>query len=93
MTHNAPEIENDVTTGTSTGEPNKVILFNDEVHTFDEVIEQLILAIRCSWERANTLVWEVHEKGKACVYTGEMPDCLMVSSILESIGLHTQIEV
>jgi ATP-dependent Clp protease adaptor protein ClpS len=29
-------------------DPAKVILFNDEVHTFDEVISQLIKATRCS---------------------------------------------
>ena len=76
-----------------TYEPAKVILFNDEVHTFDEVIGQLIKAIRCAQSKAEALAWEVHNNGRAVVYAGEMPRCVEVSSILEEIQLMTQIEV
>ncbi len=78
---------------TLTQEPAKVILFNDDVHTFDEVIEQLIKAIHCDTTRAEAIAWEVHMTGKAAVYEGPMPECLRVSHILEEIALHTQIEV
>jgi ATP-dependent Clp protease adaptor protein ClpS len=74
-------------------EPAKVILFNDEVHTFEEVIGQLIKAIMCTESKAEALAWEVHNNGKAVVYTGEMIKCVEVSSILEEIALMTQIEV
>lgn len=70
----------------------KVILFNDEWHTFDEVIAQIIKATNCSRGRAEELTNEVHFKGKAIVFEGDMPECLKVSSILEEIALHTQIE-
>jgi ATP-dependent Clp protease adaptor protein ClpS len=70
----------------------KVILFNDEVHTFDDVINQLVKALNCTVEKAESLTWEVHTNGKACVYNGELHDCLKVSSVLEEIALHTQIE-
>jgi ATP-dependent Clp protease adaptor protein ClpS len=75
------------------GEPAKVILFNDEIHTFDEVIHQLIKATGCSREKAEALAWEVHSRGKAMVFTGELHRCMEVSSILEEIQLMTQIEV
>jgi ATP-dependent Clp protease adaptor protein ClpS len=78
---------------TATQEPAKVILFNDDVHTFDEVIGQLIKAIHCDSTRAEAIAWEVHTQGKAVVYEGPMPECLKVSHILEEIDLHTQIEV
>ena len=71
---------------------SKVILFNDNIHTFDDVISQLIKAIGCTSGRAEAYAWEVHTKGKACVFVGEIEKCLRVSSILEEIGLHTQIE-
>jgi ATP-dependent Clp protease adapter protein ClpS len=71
---------------------SKVILFNDNIHTFDDVISQLIKAIGCTSERAESYAWEVHTKGKACVFIGEIEKCLKVSGILEEIGLHTQIE-
>ena len=76
-----------------TQDPAKVILFNDEVHTFDEVISQLIKATRCSAEKAEGLAWEVHTTGKAVVFAGELSRCMQVSGILEEIHLMTQIEV
>ena len=76
-----------------TGEPAKVILYNDEIHTFDEVIGQLIKALGCDQTRAESLTWEVHTKGKALVYEGIMNECLKVSAVLEEIALHTNIEV
>jgi ATP-dependent Clp protease adaptor protein ClpS len=74
-------------------EPAKVILFNDDVHTFDEVINQLIKATRCTQEKAEGLAWEVHTRGRAVVFSGEMMRCVQVSGILEEIQLMTQIEV
>jgi ATP-dependent Clp protease adapter protein ClpS len=74
-------------------DPAKVVLFNDDVHTFDEVITQLIKATRCTEEHAEALAWEVHTRGKAVVFTGELRRCIEVSGILEEIQLMTQIEV
>jgi ATP-dependent Clp protease adaptor protein ClpS len=71
--------------------PYKVILFNDNIHTFDEVIGQVCKAIDCTAEHAESIAWEVHTKGKSIVYTGDMSECLRVSSILEEIALHTQV--
>ena len=69
----------------------RVFLFNDNHHTFDEVIIQLIKAINCSFNKARTFAFEVHVKGKSMVFAGSMQECLKVSSILEEIELHTQI--
>ncbi len=76
-----------------TQEPAKVILFNDDIHTFDEVITQLIKALQCTSQHAESLAWEVHNNGKAAVYTGELVKCMQVSGVLEEIQLMTQIEV
>jgi ATP-dependent Clp protease adapter protein ClpS len=89
---NNPEIVTEELEDVSTILPARVILFNDNIHSFDDVICQLIKAINCSSERAEAYAWEVHTKGKACVYVGDIEKCLKVSSILEEIGLHTQIE-
>ena len=79
-------------TDVKTQQPAKVILFNDEVHTFEEVIGQLIKATGCAESKAEALAWEVHTKGKAIVYTGEIARCIQVSSVLEEIQLMTQVE-
>ncbi|MEX0602427.1 MAG: ATP-dependent Clp protease adaptor ClpS [Bacteroidota bacterium] len=86
-----PEKEDE--TDLASQEPARVILYNDEIHTFEEVIAQLIKATGCDTARAEALTWEVHHTGKAMVFEGPMDDCLRVSAVLEEIALHTQIEV
>jgi ATP-dependent Clp protease adapter protein ClpS len=76
-----------------TQEPAKVILFNDDVHTFDEVIGQLIKALRCTQVKAEALAAEAHQNGRALVFSGELIRCMEVSAILEEIQLMTQIEM
>lgn len=84
-----PEIIEDIET--VTGLASRVILYNDEWHTFEEVIVQLIKATNCSFEDARDRTFEVHFKGKSIVFNGEFSACLNVSSILEEIALHTQV--
>lgn len=88
---NKPIIEIDSTEETTVGLESRVILFNDDWHTFDEVINQLIKAISCTFEKARDYAFEVHVKGKSIVFNGSMKDCLKVSGVLEEIALTTQI--
>jgi ATP-dependent Clp protease adaptor protein ClpS len=76
-----------------TVEPARAILFNDEVHTFEEVISQIIKALRCDRGKAERLTWEVHNHGKSCVYSGDLKRCLEITHVLEEIQLMTQIEM
>lgn len=87
----APDAESDVDEAVQL--PAKVILFNDEIHTFDEVITQIIKATGVDLERAEALTWEVHNTGKAVVFEGEMTRCVQVSHVLEEIELMTRIEM
>jgi ATP-dependent Clp protease adaptor protein ClpS len=87
----APETEILTEDSISTGLESKVVLYNDDWHTFDEVITQLIKAVHCSFEKARTHAFEVHIKGKSIVYIGQLKDCLKVSGILEEIALTTEI--
>lgn len=82
-----PEIDVEVSIETQ----YHVLLFNDDYHSFEEVIEQLIKAIDCPFEKARSFAFEVHVKGKALVFSGSLTKCLSVSSILEEISLHTQV--
>ena len=72
--------------------PWRVILFNDDVHSFDEVIGQLIKALRCSASHASALAREAHEIGRAVVFEGEMEECLRVDGVLKEIELITEIQ-
>jgi ATP-dependent Clp protease adapter protein ClpS len=77
--------------GTGTDEPWVVILFNDEVHTFEEVIGQLVKATGCSKSKAEDLALTVHNEGKAEVYEGTFEECFEVQSVLKEIQLVTEI--
>ena len=91
-TKQSPQISNLEEEKTDINIGSRVILFNDDWHTFEEVIAQIIKATKCSFIEARDKTFEVHVNGKAVVYSGEMADCLGVSGILEEILLHTQIE-
>ena len=84
-------IDVDVDEEITVGLECRVVLFNDDWHTFDEVIFQLIKAINCNYEKARAHAFEVHVKGRSIVFNGQMKDCLKVSSVLEEIALTTQI--
>ena len=72
--------------------PWRVILYNDEIHTFDEVIRQLIKATGCSIGQAEKHAWTVHTEGKDCVYEGAFEECFRVQGVLREIQLVTEIE-
>lgn len=72
--------------------PWRVILYDDDVHTFDEVIEQLIKALKCSTSHAEELTFKVHNEGKAKVYEGSFEACFEVNGILKEIQLITEIK-
>jgi len=69
----------------------RVLLFNDDVHTFDEVIGQLMLALGCAENEAFCFAYDAHTNGSASVFHGKIEECLRVSSTLEAIGLVTQV--
>lgn len=70
---------------------SRVILFNDNYHTFNQVVDQLQKAIGCSEEIAFSLAYTIHTAGKCEVFRGKILDCVRVSSILREINLKTQI--
>jgi ATP-dependent Clp protease adapter protein ClpS len=84
-------VEVETTDRSGTDLPWRVILFNDDVHTFDEVIYQLVKAIGCSVATAEGYAWTVHTKGKAVVYEDELEPCLKVQSVLKEIELITEL--
>jgi ATP-dependent Clp protease adaptor protein ClpS len=86
-----PDFNIDVDTDTLIGLESKVILYNDDWHSFEEVITQLMKATSCTFEQARDYTFEVHVKGQSIVFNGPMTNCLKVSSVLEEIPLLTQI--
>ncbi|HED37446.1 MAG TPA: hypothetical protein ENI76_04270, partial [Ignavibacteria bacterium] len=56
---NKPVIDIKVEEETATNFISRVVLYNDDWHTFDEVIYQLIKAVHCTYGKARTHAFEV----------------------------------
>jgi len=70
---------------------NEIVLFNDDVNTFDHVIETLISVCEHSAEQAEQCAILVHYKGKCTVKTGELKDLKPRCSMLLEAGLSAEL--
>ncbi|GGI58187.1 ATP-dependent Clp protease adaptor ClpS [Winogradskyella haliclonae] len=70
---------------------NEIILFNDDVNTFDHVIDTLIYACDHTPEQAEQCSIIVHYKGKCTVKTGSYDELEPRCSKLLQAGLSAEI--
>jgi ATP-dependent Clp protease adaptor protein ClpS len=65
----------------------RVILFNDEHHSMEEVVAQVKKAVKCSQGDAMRITLMAHNNGQAVCFAGPLPKCVEVQSILQEIDL------
>ncbi len=70
---------------------NEIVLFNDDVNTFDHVIETLVYACEHTPIQAEQCAWIVHYKGKCTVKTGSYEELEPRCSLLLDAGLSAEI--
>lgn len=70
---------------------NEIVLHNDDVNTFDHVIETLIYACEHTAEQAEQCAILVHYKGKCTVKTGLYKELKPRCSKLLEAGLSAEI--
>ena len=70
---------------------NEIVLYNDDVNTFDHVIDTLIQACDHTPEQAEQCSIIVHYKGKCTVKTGDFSDLKPRCSMLLDAGLSAEI--
>lgn len=70
---------------------NEIVLYNDDVNTFDHVIEMLINTCEHTSEQAEQCAIIVHYKGKCTVKTGALKDLKPRCSKLLQAGLSAEI--
>ena len=73
------------------GKFNEIVLFNDDVNTFDNVIQTLVDACNHTFEQAEQCSLLVHYKGKCTVKTGPYDDLKPRCSKLLQAGLSAEI--
>ncbi len=79
------------TDNTTWRDPWKVILFNCNCHTFDQVARQLVKAVHVTYEHGMAIANIVNDSGKAVVYTGPKEHCEAVAEVLEEIKLNVKV--
>ncbi|HIC31142.1 MULTISPECIES: ATP-dependent Clp protease adaptor ClpS [unclassified Mesoflavibacter] len=70
---------------------NEIVLYNDDVNTFDHVINTLMYACDHTPEQAEQCSILVHYKGKCTVKTGDYDDLKPRCSMLLDAGLSAEI--
>ena len=70
---------------------NEIVLFNDDVNTFDHVIETLIAVCKHTSEQAEQCAILVHYKGKCTVKTGSFDELKPQCTQLLEAGLSAEI--
>lgn len=68
-------------------EGHEIILFNDDVNTFDHVIDCLMRICQHGPEQAEQCAWIVHLKGKCSVKRGKLTELTPRCSALLDEGL------
>ena len=67
------------------------VIFNNDHNSLDEVMLILMRATGCSKDEAYVETWEAHHYGKAPVHFASEAECKKVASIIESIGVLTDV--
>lgn len=71
---------------------NEIVLFNDDVNTFDHVIDTLIHVCKHTAEQAEQCAILVHYKGKCTVKTGSFDELKPQCTQLLEAGLSAEIQ-
>lgn len=71
---------------------HRLILWNDEVNTFDHVIHCLMHYLDYSEPQAEKIAWTVHNDGKCAVLEGSFTEMEVYRKILKQEGLTVSVE-
>lgn len=85
------KIQEDISVVEKEVDQNEIVLYNDDVNTFDHVINSLIYACEHTPEQAEQCSIIVHYKGKCTVKTGEFNELKPRCSMLLEAGLSAEI--
>ena len=85
------KIQEEVSVAELESNQNEIVLYNDEVNTFDHVINTLIYACEHTPEQAEQCSLIVHYNGKCTVKTGAYDELEPRCSMLLDAGLSAEV--
>ena len=87
-----PAVRSDDGLGNGLGWDSQVVLYNDDVHTFDYVIAALCAVFGNGAQLAGQIAMEAHTKGRAIVEVEEREKAEAHAAILKAGGLRATVE-
>ncbi len=69
----------------------KVLLFNCYCHSYDEVVDRIMIAIGCDYITAQNLADSAEKFGNVTVYEGTFSECTKVANVLGSTGMDVRV--
>ncbi len=69
----------------------QVVVYNDDVNTFEHVIATLIRVCKHTPEQAEQCTWIIHYKGKCAVKTGLFDELVPVKQAICEAGIDARI--
>jgi ATP-dependent Clp protease adaptor protein ClpS len=86
------DLQEDILTETLVDEPYQLIVWNDEVNTFEWVIETLVAICGHTTEQAEQCAMIIHTKGKYAVKQGDYNDLKPMCDAITERGISATIE-
>jgi ATP-dependent Clp protease adaptor protein ClpS len=71
---------------------NRLILWNDDINTFDHVIHCMMKYLDYTESQAEKIAWEVHTKGKCAILEGSYTEMEIYRKILKQEGLTVSVD-
>lgn len=68
-----------------------IVVYNNDVTSFPEVITILSIALQIDADRAELYAWDIHLLGSARVYYGSRSDCETRAEIISKIGIRAEV--
>ena len=88
-----PDTTEDIQTGTGTGFETRVVVFNCDCHTYQQVIDLFCRFIPgMTPVRAFELAYRIDHEGEAVVYTGPMEQAEDIAAKLAGGGLRVVVQ-
>ncbi len=87
------DAENELDVLTLTEDPCQLIVWNDEVNTFEWVIETLVEVCGHSYEQAEQCSYIIHYSGKYAVKNGTYDELKPLCDAITERGINATVEV
>ena len=87
------KVQDEVLVAEAVGVNNEIVLHNDDVNTFDHVINSLVSICKHDPIQAEQCAWLIHSKGKYAVKNGSYDDLKPLCDTITERGIGATVEV